>query len=299
MVVAILKQLVGAGRRASDITVCDTLAYLVNEYHEILHAAVPEVRYEDFAGKFGRVQVKASTVHFTGVAVPEGNLPDHVPTSFAEAEYLVNLAQLKAHTGGGRDTLRQEPLRVAGPLASPAGLLRYAQPVDVKNVDQYREQVDLMGHAHLGGKTVLYLIDGLFSGKHPIDPVPQVVDRPFNGAWTSSLLASQDPVAIDSVGLRFPPGGIRRLPAPQRGRRLSARGGPCGEAAIGHLLRPRSRHVPSSDWPAWACTNTGTTKWTSNTPETWGQETGIELVAVATAGPAASSLESTRPEIRS
>ena len=30
-----------------------------------------------------------------------------------------------------------------------------------------------MGHAHLGGKTVLYLIDGLYSGKHPIDPAPR------------------------------------------------------------------------------------------------------------------------------
>ena len=39
----------------------------------------------------------------------------------------------------------------------------------------YREQVDLMGHAHLGGKTVLYLLDGLFSGKHPADPAPKVV----------------------------------------------------------------------------------------------------------------------------
>jgi hypothetical protein len=65
----------------------------------------------------------------------------------------------------------------------------------------YRPQVDLMGHAHFGGKTVLYLIDGLYSGKHPIDPAPRKwKSAPFNGDWTSSLLASQDPVAIDSVG---------------------------------------------------------------------------------------------------
>lgn len=70
-----------------------------------------------------------------------------------------------------------------------------------KKEKQYREQVDLMGHAHLGGKTVLYLIDGLFSGRHPMDPVPlRWTSYPFNGGWTASLLASQDPVAIDSVG---------------------------------------------------------------------------------------------------
>ena len=76
-----------------------------------------------------------------------------------------------------------------------------------------------MGHAHLGGKTVLYLIDGLFSGKHPIDPAPRKwASPPFNGNWACSLLASQDPVAIDSVGLRFPPGGVRRLSAPAAAR---------------------------------------------------------------------------------
>jgi len=61
-----------------------------------------------------------------------------------------------------------------------------------------------MGHAHLGGKTVLYLIDGLFSGKHPIDQAPRKwMSAPFDGHWASSLLASQDPVAIDSVGFDF------------------------------------------------------------------------------------------------
>jgi len=58
-----------------------------------------------------------------------------------------------------------------------------------------------MGHAQFGGKTLLYLIDGLYSGIHPKDKAPQKWQSyPFNGDWTSSLLASQDPVAIDSVG---------------------------------------------------------------------------------------------------
>jgi len=68
----------------------------------------------------------------------------------------------------------------------------------------YRELVDLMGHAHLGGKTVLYLMDGLYSGKHPIDPAPRRwASPPFDDQWAASLLASQDPVAIDSVAVDF------------------------------------------------------------------------------------------------
>jgi len=66
--------------------------------------------------------------------------------------------------------------------------------------------VDLIGHAHIGGKTVLYLIDGLYCGVHPTD-MPKGPRRwkshPFNGDWTSSLFASQDAVAIDSVGFDF------------------------------------------------------------------------------------------------
>ncbi|MBC8423180.1 hypothetical protein H8E07_03565 [bacterium] len=57
-----------------------------------------------------------------------------------------------------------------------------------------------MGHAHPGGKTVLYLIDGLYSVCHPYELQPQHWGaEPFNGDWTSSLFASQDPVAIESV----------------------------------------------------------------------------------------------------
>jgi len=69
---------------------------------------------------------------------------------------------------------------------------------------QYRAVVDLMGHAHTGGKTLLYLIDGLYPGIHPTGQSPRKWNTPpFDGHWACSLLASQDPVAIDSVGLDF------------------------------------------------------------------------------------------------
>jgi hypothetical protein len=61
-----------------------------------------------------------------------------------------------------------------------------------------------MGHKHIGGKTLLYLIDGLYAGKHAKERAPRKWNiPPFNGDWTSSLFASQDPVAIDSVGFDF------------------------------------------------------------------------------------------------
>jgi hypothetical protein len=69
---------------------------------------------------------------------------------------------------------------------------------------RYRELVDLMGHAHLGGKTIVSFIDGLYPGVHPTGNAPvKWSTAPFDGRWAASLLASQDQVAIDSVAFDF------------------------------------------------------------------------------------------------
>jgi hypothetical protein len=204
MVVGLLRQLVEAGVKQPDISVCDTLAYLVREYYDVMHGEFPDVQYFDYAGKFGRLKVEESTVPFHWSCRPEGALPDRLPTCFAEARYLVNFANLKAHRSAGVTLCAKNHF---------GSLIRW--PVEKGYYDMhshsfrkeekiYREQVDLMGHEQLGGKTVLYLIDGLFSGTHPLDQVPQRLHLPpFGGSWPSSLLASQDPVAIDSVGFDF------------------------------------------------------------------------------------------------
>jgi hypothetical protein len=199
---ALLRQLVKTvGAKQSDISVCDSLAYFANEYYDILHNEFPEVQYLDYAGKFGRVQMKQSSVPIYWSCNPEGCLQDYVPVCFAEAEYLINLANLKAHTGAGVTLCAKNHY---------GSLIRWPAQKDYydlhgagfpRDTGKYRNLVDLMGHAHIGGKTVLYLIDGLYSGVHPIDRAPRKWSSyPFKGDWTSSLLASQDPVAIDSVG---------------------------------------------------------------------------------------------------
>jgi hypothetical protein len=66
--------------------------------------------------------------------------------------------------------------------------------------------VDLMGHQHLGGKTLLYILDGLWGfplhGGGSSRPA-RWRSTPFDDDYPSSLLVSQDPVAIDSVALDF------------------------------------------------------------------------------------------------
>jgi hypothetical protein len=78
-------------------------------------------------------------------------------------------------------------------------------PDAVPGNGHYRNFVDLMGHRNLGGKTFLCLIDGLYGGKHASSyPLPlKWQTAPFNNDWPSSIFASQDQVAIDSVGFDF------------------------------------------------------------------------------------------------
>jgi hypothetical protein len=70
----------------------------------------------------------------------------------------------------------------------------------------YNPFVDLIGASHLGGKTVLFMIDGLFGIRDANDPVIAEFagwKNLFGGHWSSSFFMSQDPVAIDSVGYDF------------------------------------------------------------------------------------------------
>ena len=205
MLIALIDQLVSAaGVAPADITVCDTLAYMAEEYYRPMRDAFPDVAYEDFGGQAGRRPVRASSVPFYWSCRPEGVATDYVPESFARADYLINFANLKAHTGAGVTLCAKNHFGSLVRWPVQAGYYNMHRHCFTKKTAVYRENVDLLGHAQLGGKTVLNLIDGLFPGKHPIDHAPRRWDSPpFDGHWACSLLASQDPVAIDSVGFDF------------------------------------------------------------------------------------------------
>lgn len=132
----------------------------------------------------------------------------YLPRCVTEATYLINLANLKGHCYGltlcGKNhfgsfvnTDRMRAPQAAGLHGNVAG----ARPGD------YSVLVDLAAHAHLGGKTVLYLLDGLLTATGESVSLTADAARwsmpPFNGGFSASLFASQDPVAVDSVGADF------------------------------------------------------------------------------------------------
>ncbi len=205
MIIALLRQLVGTvGVKQSDISIGDSLARFANEYYNILHKEFPDVRYMDCAGKFGRIKIKQSSAPFYWSCNPQASEQDYAPASYAEADYFINLANLKAHTGAGITLCAKNHYGSLIRTPPQKGYYNLHPGAFSKETGIYRNLVDLMGHKHVGGKTLLYLIDGLYSGIHPRDRAPRKWSTyPFNGDWTSSLLASQDPVAIDSVGFDF------------------------------------------------------------------------------------------------
>ncbi len=210
VIIALLRQLVNeVGVDETDITVGDTLCYFPNEFYEMCHDEFPDVRYLEYLGKFGRTAAKHSSVPFYwSTPDAEGKVMDYVPESYVWADYLINLANLKSHNDMAGITLCaknhygsliRRPARTADRYDMHKDL-----PRNKPGMGHYRPLVDLMAHRQLGGKTLLYLIDGLYAGKHAKERAPRKWNTsPFNGDWTSSLFASQDPVAIDSVGFDF------------------------------------------------------------------------------------------------
>jgi hypothetical protein len=65
----------------------------------------------------------------------------------------------------------------------------------------YNCLVDLIASKHLGGKTLLFLIDFLYVAES--QNIKVIKYKSFDDHWCASLFASQDPVAIDSVVLDF------------------------------------------------------------------------------------------------
>ena len=207
MLIALLRQLVKTvGVKEADIAIFDSLAYFANEYYDIFRKEFPNIQCVDHTGEFGRIKSKQSSVPLYWSGNPRGYKQDYAPVCFAEADYLINFANLKAHTGAGVTLCAKNHYGSLIRWPAQKGYYDMHKSAFSQKVGVYRNLVDLMGHSCIGGKTVLYLIDGLYCGIHPKD-----MDRgprrwrsyPFNGDWTSSLLASQDPVAIDSVGFDF------------------------------------------------------------------------------------------------
>ncbi len=218
MLTAMLRQLVSVvGVAQTNITIGDPTGLFPNHLWNVMHAAFPDVHYLDNSGGAGRTRSEFSSVPFYwSTNAADGKLQDYIPTAFAEADYFINFAVLKGHSAGitvcGKNlygALIRCPDGALYNRGDPVYRDYYDMHLSLPNVKwspgrgRYRAIVDLMGHRQLGGKTLLYLVDGLFAGYYSDAKPMKWLTAPFNNDWPSSLFASQDPVAIDSVCYDF------------------------------------------------------------------------------------------------
>ncbi|MCP4259288.1 MAG: DUF362 domain-containing protein [Planctomycetes bacterium] len=211
--VSLLDQLVNlVGVNEANITIGDPGRIMPNFYYNIVHPRFPNVCYMASHGGHGRTQSTFSNVEFHwSTRAAYGKRQDYIPRSFAEADYMINFAILKSHDGGGITVCGKN--HYGSLLRNPNGTLRgqtydyydmhSSLPLFRRGMGHYRALVDLMGHPELSGKTVLYLVDGLFAGQNWDSRPFKWNMAPFNGDWPSSVFVSQDPVAIDSVCYDF------------------------------------------------------------------------------------------------
>jgi hypothetical protein len=213
LTISLLDQLVNvAGVNEVDVTIGDPGRIFPNFYYNIVYPRFPDVCYLAAYGGHGRTQSSFSDVKFYwSTPAADGKRQDYLPRSFAEADYMINFAILKSHDSGGITVCGKNHYGslIRNPDRSLKGQrydyydMHASLPVNRRGMGHYRAIVDLMGHPELGGKTVLYLVDGLFAGQNWDSRPVKWNMAPFYGDWPSSIYVSQDPVAIDSVCCDF------------------------------------------------------------------------------------------------
>ena len=121
-----------------------------------------------------------------------------------DADYILNVPAMKGHRWGGVTMFAKNYFganTTDGSWQLHKGLMKPDSDPLRTGYKLYRVFVDLMASKYLGGKTLLYYMDALWSTSYEHQKPQKFRTAPFNNDWCSSLLFSLDPVAIESVGL--------------------------------------------------------------------------------------------------
>lgn len=206
MICSLLDQLIGvAGVPGSAITIYDASRYIGDPIYDRVRSNpdpnFQSVRFVVSSGRSGRsgaTRDTANPVRFGNQTIASAYLPRCV----TQAKYLINMALLRAHSLFGITVCGKNhfgSVYFNGNGWTPSPLHNYGARTNAMGT--YNCLVDLIGHPHLGGKTLIYLVDGLYAARN--QSVEVIRYTSFGDDWCSSLFVSQDPVAIDSVALDF------------------------------------------------------------------------------------------------
>jgi hypothetical protein len=190
------------GVREQDIVLCEPSRAITDSIYNKVHRAFPRVRMIDNIGGDGREKCEYYPEQIV-YSVDNGKMARGLAKCIVDADYLINSALLKTHSGPGV-TLTTKNWYGATDIN-----LLWRQNAH-NNVSQdkrhgkpgYKTFVDWMTHKNMGQKALLFLIDGTY-GSRDVNgaPNPKWMKEPFNGEWACSILVSQDEVACDAVGM--------------------------------------------------------------------------------------------------
>ena len=194
-VLGILRQLVNEAKiDQKDILVYEAIRVIPDHIYNPCHKEFPEVKWMDSKGDSinGRLPVvwRENTIEYSGTTKCGTGIPQLV----YNVDYLINMTLVKGHPSVGIT------LTAKNHYGTINGREHSFKP------NEYHPFVDLIASKYLGGKTVLYMLDGLYGIRDVNDPVTREYagwNNLFGGEWLSSVFMSLDPLAIDAVGYDF------------------------------------------------------------------------------------------------
>lgn len=207
---ALLKQLTKhAGIPGNKIVIYDAsigwrTRAIPNRLYRPIHAEFPDVRWMSARGGNGveNAQWIKDAISYTD---PEVRLGTSLPKAVVEADYIINSALLKGHEMAGVTLCAKNNF---GSIQFPQNQHGSTSVHQMKGKQgDYNCIVDLMGARNLGGKTILYIVDGIYGTQTNVNaPNPDRdnwVTLPGGNGWSASYFMSLDPVAIECVCLDF------------------------------------------------------------------------------------------------
>ncbi|NHJ85659.1 MAG: DUF362 domain-containing protein, partial [Asgard group archaeon] len=212
---AILNQLVNkAGVTQSDIGIGDPNCTMISGTYEKCSHVFPDVNYWNSSDPYVLNPTQSNVIFGS-----DGSSSDVLPQDYIDAQYMINIPVFKKHHRAGISLTSKNHFGSIA-IVGDAWHLHESLPMPDAHEEGkdpngeygvYRCFVDIMGHKDLGGKTILYLIDGLWGSTNYGHPPIKWRMAPFgdggatlaNADYPNSLFLSQDPVAIQSVCFDF------------------------------------------------------------------------------------------------
>ena len=213
-ILAVIHQLVtDYGVPQEMIYVGDPISHLFQNTINPIKAEYPNIKFFDHkVSTLGRTVSRGLTtgkvIYYSdqGKQMPDA-VSDAIYQEMYDANYMINIAALKAHARAGISLCAKNHFGSHGRDGAThlhPGLIAPENDIQQRtDYKMYRVLVDLMGHEKLGGNTLLFMVDGLWGGTEGTEKPVKWKMAPFNNDWPNSLFISQDEVALESVCLDF------------------------------------------------------------------------------------------------